>query len=122
MKELEKTLKALANKRRLAILKYLKENKGMAYYEIAQLLNRDDRTIWTAYKKAQDKHPQALEVKESEISIPISILNNRDYTILESTVIYLKEKGLSYAEIAKLLNRDQRNIWTIYAHAMNKSA
>lgn len=36
MRKMEKILKALANRRRLAILKYLKENKKVAVTEIAQ--------------------------------------------------------------------------------------
>ena len=35
MKDLEKSLKALANRRRLAILKYLKENREASVTEIA---------------------------------------------------------------------------------------
>lgn len=35
MRQLERTLKALANKRRLAILKYLKKNKEASVTEIA---------------------------------------------------------------------------------------
>ena len=39
-----------------AIVKYLKEKKGMTYHEIAVLLNRDDRTIWTVYQRARKKY------------------------------------------------------------------
>ena len=39
MKKLEKILKALANRRRLAILKYLKENKEAPVGEIAHEIN-----------------------------------------------------------------------------------
>ena len=39
MRRLEKTLKALANRRRLAILKYLKENKEAPVAEIAHEIN-----------------------------------------------------------------------------------
>jgi len=39
MKKLEKFLKALANRRRLAILKYLKENKEASVTEIADKIN-----------------------------------------------------------------------------------
>lgn len=38
MKELEKTLKALANRRRLAILKHLKDNPGASVGEIARAI------------------------------------------------------------------------------------
>ncbi len=39
MKELERNLKALANKRRLAILKYLKENREAPVGDIAAEIN-----------------------------------------------------------------------------------
>lgn len=39
MRKLEKTLKALANRRRLAILKYLKESKEAPVAEIADEIN-----------------------------------------------------------------------------------
>lgn len=39
MRKLEKILKALANRRRLAILKYLKENKEAPVTEIAREIN-----------------------------------------------------------------------------------
>lgn len=39
MRKLEQILKALANRRRLAILKYLKENKKAAVAEIAKEIN-----------------------------------------------------------------------------------
>ncbi len=38
MKELEKTLKALANKRRLAIIKYLKANNEASVGELAKAI------------------------------------------------------------------------------------
>lgn len=39
MKELERNLKALANRRRLAILKYLKENREASVGDIATKIN-----------------------------------------------------------------------------------
>ena len=44
-----------------AIAEYLKDKKGMRYSEIAQLLNRDDRTIWTSYKRAKEKRKSSQE-------------------------------------------------------------
>ncbi len=38
------------------IVKYLKEKKSLTYHEIAVLLNRDDRTIWTVYQRVKKKH------------------------------------------------------------------
>ena len=91
----------------------------MRYITIAKLLNRDQRTIWTAYNKSLKKQKGLIIVKETEIFIPISIFNKK-LTLLEAIVIYLKEKGLKFSEIARLLNRDQRNIWTIYSQAVRK--
>ena len=44
MKELEKTLKALANRRRLAIIKYLKENREKSVSEIAEAIHLSFRS------------------------------------------------------------------------------
>jgi len=102
-----------------AIAKYMKENLNLSYREIASLLQRNERTIWTAYKKARQKQPSPIEIKETKTFLPVSIFN-KNLTILESAIVYLREKGIKYAEIAKLLNRDQRNIWTIYSRAVRK--
>ena len=92
----------------------------MNYKEIASKLKRDQRTIWAAYKKASEKMKEPMEIKETKMFLPISIFKDERLTILESTIIYLREKGMKYSEIAKLLERDQRNIWTIYSRAIRK--
>ncbi len=38
-----------------AIVEYLKDEKKLSYHEIAVMLNRDDRTIWTCYNRARSK-------------------------------------------------------------------
>lgn len=61
MKELEKILKALANRRRLAILKYLKVNKEVSVTGIAESINLS--------VKATSKHLgilSALDIVEKE--------------------------------------------------------
>lgn len=58
---------------------------------------------------------------EAFISIPTSIFQDRDLSVLEAIAEYLKEKkGMRYSEIAKLLNRDDRTIWTSYKRAKEK--
>lgn len=103
-----------------SLVKYLKENLNLTYSEIAKLLNRNERTIWTAYKFAIKKKKEKLVVKPG-FFIPISIFSDRKFSILESLVKYLKEKlMLTYHEIAALLNRDDRTIWTVYRRARQK--
>ena len=103
-----------------AMSKYMKENLGMTYSEIAKEIGRNERTIWTSYKKAKEKQKESFSDDKKGILIPISIFNNSQ-TILESIILYLKEKEMKYSEIAKLLNRDQRNIRTIYIRMVNKN-
>ncbi len=101
------------------LTRYLKENLAMNYKEIAILLNRDERTIWTAYHKSKKKQKELIIIKGKNIFLPVSAFNEK-LTILESVIVYLKKQGRSYSEIAKLLGRDQRNIWAIYSRAMRK--
>ena len=104
-----------------SIVKYMKENLNMKYNEIAKELGRDERTIWTAYKKATEKQKEPFKIKRTEIIIPVSIFKDERLTILESIILYIKEKEMKFSEIAKLLERDQRNIWTIYSRAIKKT-
>lgn len=103
------------------IVKYLKEELDLGYHKIALLLNRNDRTIWTTYNKALRKKKERLTVKETRFFTPISIFKNRRLSVLEALVSYLKDEyKLSYHEISILINRDQRNVWTVYDRAMRK--
>ena len=103
-----------------SLTKYMKENLNMTYKEISQELVRDERTIWTAYKKAYEKQTAPLEIKDDEINIPIDIFKDEELTVLEAVILYLKRKGMKYVEIGKLLDRDQRNIRTIHLNAVEK--
>ena len=97
------------------VVKFLKEDFNLKNHEIALLLNRNDRTIWATYNIACKKRKEKLIVKESERKIPISIFTERKLSVLEAIVGYLKEQiELTYSEVSRLLNRDSRNIWTIY--------
>ena len=46
----DRTLKVLE-----VLVEFLKDKKGMTYREIGELLNRDERTIWTVYNRAAKK-------------------------------------------------------------------
>ncbi|MBR9675663.1 hypothetical protein GOV05_01505 [Candidatus Woesearchaeota archaeon] len=54
--------------------------------------------------------------------IPISVFSNKKLSSLEATVKYLKENiGVSYSRISRLLNRDERTIWSTYNNSLKKS-
>jgi len=92
----------------------------MSYHEIAELLKRDDRTIWTSYNKAKEKQKEHLKIKETQIHLPVSIFKDRNLTVLESAILHLRNRKMKYSEIAKLLERDVRNIQTIYSRGIKK--
>ena len=63
------------------------------------------------------------EAMDSSASIPTAILRDRTLKPLEAIVEYLHEhEKLTLHQIAKLLNRDDRTIWTVYNRAKRKRA
>ena len=104
-----------------SISKYLRETIGLRFCKIADLINRDDRTILGAYKSANEKSGINLSFEESNIKIPLFIFKDRSLSILEALAEYLKEElNLRYCKIAVLLNKDPRTIWTVYNRAKKK--
>lgn len=104
------------------IVKYLVENRGFNLSRIADLLNRSSKTIWQAYNSAAKKHPPKFLVEESMYFFPLGILRARKLSVLESIVVYLRDElGLSNKEIADLLKRSSKTIWTCYSRAKKKS-
>ncbi|MAF36505.1 hypothetical protein CL622_05305 [archaeon] len=60
----------------------------------------------------------ALVNKEDEILIPVSLFTHNPCTVLQATVKFLKdERFLSFSEIGKQLNRNERSIWGTYKGA-----
>ncbi len=99
---------------------YLKEKRKLRFTEIGSMINRKDKTIWTAYHNAKNKKIDIF-VEQNNLLIPLEALQHKELTIFESLILYLKDKvGLKYNEIAKQLRRNQRNIWTMYSRASKK--
>lgn len=104
-----------------AIVKYLKENKQLSFHDIAVLLKRDDRTIWATYAKSRSKMLNHFHLMPSKHVIPASLFAERKLSVLETIVHYLKHAiKLNLHEIAVLLNRDDRTIWTVWNRASKK--
>ena len=103
------------------VCKYLKDNISLSFSGIAKVLNRDYRTVWTTYSIANRKHKSVLVVPKSEYFFPVSVVANRDLSVLEAIVSFMKDElGLRFNEIAAAMHRDQRNIWTVYSRAKKK--
>ena len=104
------------------IVKYLRENLLLSFKQIASLTNRNDIALAVSYRNAKKKLEAKFVIEEiSPYSIPVSILQDRNISVLENIVAYLKDTfGLTYHKIAVLLNRDDRTIWTVYQRAKKK--
>ena len=48
------------------MVEYLKDNKKMKFHEIAQIINRDDRTVWTVYRRAKLKRKGLIKRNTDE--------------------------------------------------------
>ena len=103
------------------VVKYLKETHGLTYHAIGGLIGRDERNVWHTYHVAQKKHPSRLDIRESSYFLPVSLFRNDKYSALETVTRYLKDRfGLPYRDIATLLKRDQRTIWTVHHRSQEK--
>jgi hypothetical protein len=102
-------------------VKFLKENRKKPLSEIAKIVGRNQRNLWQTYNKVKTKIPEAFPETPNSMQIPFEIFHT-NLSPSEAVVSYLKEKqNLAFHEIADLLSRDNRTIWTIYARAKKKN-
>jgi len=94
-----------------AVVKYLKEEKHMRIRDIAKILNRSKTSIWVSYNQSRKKFSARLTITKSEL-IPVSIFSDRKLGPLQVLSRYMrKDCGMTYSQISKILQRDQRTIW-----------
>ena len=103
-----------------AICKYLKENRNQSFHQIAVVLGRDDRSVWTSYHRALRKQKSLVVISHPSPSIPLSILANRSLSFLESVILYLSHQGMKPMAIARLLHRSAPIIYTVLSRCRQK--
>lgn len=104
-----------------AIVKHLHEDKQLSFSKIAEILNRSPKTIWTTYQKAAKKYPKRLDASNFHYSIPLAIFKDRNFSVLELVVFYLRDAyDLSYHNIGSLIQRSYKTVWTVYTRARRK--
>ncbi len=110
-----------------AVVVYLHDVKHYTFAAIGKLLNRSAKTTYTSYARAKEKQSTEYAVELNEVQrhyaipIPLTVFHDRVFSSLECLVVYLKEtKVMTYRQIAIILNRDERNIWSVYHHALKK--
>ena len=101
-----------------SLTRFLKDNKGKKLVEISRITSRSSAALSAAYKNSGS---QKFEIIETEYKIPLKEFeDNSDLSILEIVVNYLEKKDMKHSEIAKILGRDVRTIWTLQKRASNK--
>ena len=99
LKNTEEELKGLSKKELLGVINILKKKFNISSEELQNTTSKKDL---------------------NEIEIPTSIFV-KELGSLECIVKYLKEElNLTYHEIAKKLQRDDRTIWGTYDHGIKK--
>ena len=101
-----------------AVVSYLKEHKGLRYSAIAQLLNRDQRGIWTTHQRAKKKN--AYLVTTSNHHISCAHLENRTLSILEHVVHHLRQQNIGVKHIAQLLDKHPSTIAAVHHRVRRK--
>ncbi len=105
-------------------VKYLKEEKGLRIRDIAILCNRDERAIGVTYHRAMKKAPTQLNIQTAAKKVPqfpLQLLHDKKLSVLEQIVTYLLDKYcLRLHEVATILGKDDRTIWTIRERAKIK--
>ncbi len=103
-----------------SVVKYLKENKNLKFFEIAKLLSRDQREIWITYHRAIKKKPEIIS-PNFKLKIPLNIFSDRRFSPLECIVSYLRDsENLSFSEIRILLDKSYTTIHTSYSRFKKK--
>lgn len=100
-----------------ATIAYLHQ-QGKNTKEIAQLLARPTSTITSALENSQKKGDVEIN-EETPHRIPTRAFTT-GLSPAESIVMALHEQGKSDAQIAHILDKDPRNIWTLRSRAEKK--
>ena len=105
-----------------SLVKFLVEEYELSYASIGKKFGKSRQSVWTTYNRAIKKHSLKFTAHNYDIVLPLDIFENTPYTIFEIVVSYLKEKySLRNIEIAKLLHKDTKTIWTVYNRYKNKN-
>lgn len=104
-----------------SLILFLKEKKKLSFAEIARLLAREQKTVWTQYSQACSKLGTSFySYPETLISIPIEALRDRKLGMMEAAVLHLKKAGLRNKEIASAIRRSERTVSSLLVRAAKR--
>ena len=105
-----------------ALVKFLKENKGLKFSQIARLLNKKGNAVWLNYKRAAKKTKTSFVTDVYEkVSIPIHVFKSPELSYLEAIVFYLRhELRMPNNEVSRLIKKSPQVLSIAYNRAKSK--
>lgn len=102
-----------------SVVKYLREELLLSYDSIAVLLHRNPGPVGVTYRRAKKKHGGRLDVSADE-TVPFSVFGDGLLSVLESIAYHLALQGHDWHEIAHIMCRHDKTIWTVLDRAKRK--
>jgi hypothetical protein len=104
-----------------AVVKYLIENKGITIKIASMLLNRSASSLYTTYNVSKKKMKESFLISQNitnsssqNIIVPYTLFDNRNHSILETLVTYLRyDCGMKLCEIALVLSKSYSTVKTV---------
>jgi len=104
-----------------ALVKYLRENLNFKYKYINEISNKSIGALGKTYASASLKQKEKFVIKDFKNSIDIEILFAEGFTVLANIILFLRDsKAMKFSEIAALLSRNVKSVWTVYHNAKEK--
>lgn len=105
-----------------AITKYFHEEQELSFTQIAELLNRNPRNIWTAYQRSQLKIKKPFSLVSENYYLPIHLFQKETLTPQEAIVTYLRSTfQLPNKKIAALLNTSPNSVAVLMKRVEEKT-
>ena len=105
-----------------SVVKYMREELLLDYGSIASILGRNKGPIGLTYRRAKKKLKVRLD-KSSKQSIPFDALRankKNDFSVFESLAYYLAKTGHDWHDIARIMHRHDKTVWTVLDRAKRK--
>lgn len=104
-----------------AVTVFFKDQRQWSISRLSKELNRKPSTLYTTYANAKRKLVSEMDVSDFSNAIPVEVIANRDFSVLELVVSYLKDtQGIALPRIATLLGRNYSTVKTVYRRYREK--
>ncbi len=102
-----------------SIVKYMREELSLDYASIARIMHRNEGPIGVTYRRAKAKHDRTLSITSAE-HIPFDLFSNQKLSVFENIAYYLAKQGHDWHDIAMILHRNDKTVWTVLDRAKRK--